>query len=163
MPSGFMIFGVWISSIDFTFRSPSTLFEPSLYPLPQKILMNENIVNAANSTLAPSIFAENLPDYENAWEVRYREEDAGEFFDEFADAVYDNGVENSLKEPYMYGSYEFFQANKTSQTYKFVSYVNLTSYASVALFPSFMYESILKVATDDPEWGTFSCLMISVL
>jgi len=52
----------------------------------------------------------------------------------------------------MYGSYEMYEANKEEQTYKFVSYVNLTSTASVALFPSFMYESILKIATDDPEF-----------
>ena len=30
--------------------------------------------------------------------------------------------------------------------------MNLTSTASVALFPGWMYESILKVATDDPEF-----------
>ena len=35
----------------------------------------------------------------------------------------------------MYGSYEMFQANKDTQQYKFVSYVNLTSDSSVALFP----------------------------
>ena len=33
LPSAFMIFGVWISSLDFSFRSPSRLLEPSLYPL----------------------------------------------------------------------------------------------------------------------------------
>ena len=52
----------------------------------------------------------------------------------------------------MYGSFEMYEANKQNQTYKFVSYVNLTSTASVALFPNFMYESILKVANDDPEF-----------
>ena len=33
LPSAFMIFGCWISSLDFSFRSPSRLLEPSLYPL----------------------------------------------------------------------------------------------------------------------------------
>lgn len=55
-------------------------------------------------------------------------------------------------EPYIYGSYEIFQADRISQEYKFVSYVNITSGDSVALFPQFMYESILKVATDDPDF-----------
>jgi len=52
----------------------------------------------------------------------------------------------------MYGSYEIFQADRQNQEYKFVSYVNLTSSDSVALFPQYMYESILKVATDDPNF-----------
>jgi len=52
----------------------------------------------------------------------------------------------------MYGSYEIFQADRKNQSYKFVSYVNLTSSDSVALFPQYMYESILKVATDDPNF-----------
>lgn len=33
LPSAFMIFGVWISSLDFSFRSDSRLITPSLYPL----------------------------------------------------------------------------------------------------------------------------------
>ena len=41
LPSAFMIFGVWLSSIDWTFRSESRLLEPSLYPLKQKLLMNQ--------------------------------------------------------------------------------------------------------------------------
>jgi len=61
LPSAFMMFGVWISSLDFSFQSPSRLLEPSLYPLKQKLLMNENIYDAERSTLSPLIFAENLP------------------------------------------------------------------------------------------------------
>ena len=34
LPSAFMAFGVWISSVDFTYRSPSRLYTPDLYPLP---------------------------------------------------------------------------------------------------------------------------------
>lgn len=40
LPSGFMIIGVWIASIDYQFRSPSKLLEPSLYPLKQQLYMN---------------------------------------------------------------------------------------------------------------------------
>lgn len=40
-----------------------------------------------------------------------------------------------------------FQADSVKHEYKFVSYVNLTSPAAVSIFPQFMYESILKVAT----------------
>ena len=62
------------------------------------------------------------------------------------------GVKEAHEEPYMYGSYEIFEANRLSQNYKFVSYVNMTSSASSILYPQFMYESILKTATGDPEF-----------
>lgn len=53
LPSAFMVFGVWISSLDFSFRSPDRLIEPSLYPLKQKLLMNKNIYDAEHSNLGP--------------------------------------------------------------------------------------------------------------
>lgn len=52
----------------------------------------------------------------------------------------------------MYSSYEIFQADNVNHNYKFISYVNMTSSAGVAAFPQFMYESILKVATEDPDF-----------
>jgi len=84
--------------------------------------------------------------------VTYNKKGAGATFDAFGDDLYDFGITEAGSVPYMYGSYEIYEANKRNQTYKFVSYVNLTSTASVALFPAFMYESILKVATSDPEF-----------
>ena len=45
-----------------------------------------------------------------------------------------------------------FQADSVNHEYKFVTYVNLTSPAGVTTFPQFMYESILKTATQDPEF-----------
>ena len=152
LPSAFMIFGVWISSLDFSFRSPSRLLEPSLYPLKQRLLMNENIYDLEDSTLSPLIFAENLPEYESSFDVTWRPEEPGETFDEFGDAVYEMGIEQGSKEPYIYGSYEMFQADNENHEYKFISYVNMTSPAGVITFPNFMYESILKVATEDPEF-----------
>ena len=66
--------------------------------------------------------------------------------------MYKFGTEEVSEQPYHYGSYEIFEADKESQAYKFISYVNLTSQDSAQLWPQFMYESILKVATDDPEF-----------
>ena len=93
LPSAFMVFGVWISSLDFSFRSDERLIEPSLYPLKQKLLMNKNIYDAEHSNLAPQIFAENLPEYETAFDVTYREEARGETFDDFGDSLFEMGVE----------------------------------------------------------------------
>jgi len=51
-----------------------------------------------------------------------------------------------------YGSYEMYQASQADQKYKFINYVNLTSPDAVSLYPQFMYESILKVATNDKDF-----------
>jgi len=52
----------------------------------------------------------------------------------------------------MYGSYQTFSANKADQHYKFVSHLNLTAEDAPGLFPQYMYESILKQATDNDEF-----------
>ena len=152
LPSAFMAFGVWISSIDFTFQSPSRLLVPSLYPLKQKMIFNQDIYDIERSDLSPVIFAENLPNYEDSFDVRFTDMERGETFDDYADYLFDFGTSEAQREPYMYGSYEIYQASRASQEYKFVSYINMTSESASILFPSFMYESILKVATEDPEF-----------
>jgi hypothetical protein len=52
----------------------------------------------------------------------------------------------------MYGSYEAWQINKKSQQYKFFTYLNMTNANAAAYYPQFAYESILKIATDDPNF-----------
>ena len=151
LPSGFMILGVWIASLDTQFRSSSRLLEPSLYPLKQQLYINENAYNET-SNVTPRILAENLPDFDSSFDVTFRKEPRGKTFDNFADDMFAFGVSDVAKEPYLYGSYEIFQADRVNQDYKFVSYTNLTSSASTVLFPQFMYESILKVANDDPSF-----------
>ena len=58
----------------------------------------------------------------------------------------------SGKIPFMYGSYEIYSASQADQYYEFVSLVNLTSIDSAGLYPNFMYESILKTATDNQDF-----------
>ena len=153
LPSAFLIFGVWLSSVDFSYRSDSKMLTPDLYPLKQKLLINRDLYDSEGSEgLTPLDFAEGLPEFDNAFDVTVNPKSKGDTFDQFGDDLYEFGISEAYAEPYMYGSYEIYEANKQNQTYKFVSYVNLTSTASVALFPGWMYESILKVATDDPEF-----------
>lgn len=52
----------------------------------------------------------------------------------------------------MYGAYQMYEADLENQQYKFVSFVNTTSTDVVGLFPEFMYESILRVATKNPDF-----------
>ena len=92
--------------------------------------------SAKSSPSTPtSVFAESLTNFDDSFEVTYWKGQRGRTFDEFADGVYEFGMQNAASVPYLYGSYEIFEANQTSHTYKFVSYQNLTSSASVVLFP----------------------------
>jgi len=45
-----------------------------------------------------------------------------------------------------------YEADLDTQQYKFMSFVNLTSSDASGLYPQFMYESILKVATQDENF-----------
>ena len=70
-------------------------------------------------------------------------------YTEFYNAVYEYRNEGPLF-PYRYGSYQIYQANKASQIYNMIAYLNVTSQDSTAFYPQFMYQAILRVATDDP-------------
>ena len=53
--------------------------------------------------------------------------------------------------PYRYGSYFVYEANNKTKQFKVATFVNTTSQDSVALFPQFMYQSLLKTATGNPD------------
>lgn len=73
-------------------------------------------------------------------------------FKHFYEEVNNFGNKYHPETPYHYGSYQIFQANKELQKYKFINYVNTTSAGVTAHYPQFMYESILKVATGNPDF-----------
>ena len=45
-----------------------------------------------------------------------------------------------------------FRADSINHQYQFLNYLNLTSRYAPGYFPAFMYESILKTATNDTEF-----------
>lgn len=53
--------------------------------------------------------------------------------------------------PYRYGSYFVYEANNQTKQFKLATFLNATSQDGVALFPQFMYESVLKVAGGNPS------------
>lgn len=61
----------------------------------------------------------------------------------FYENVYDLSL-NGDPEPFRYGSYEIYIADKTNNNYQFATMMNLTSPMVAAYYPQFMYESILK-------------------
>ena len=62
-----MAFGIWVATINFTYRSDSRVLTPDLYPLRQKLLVNELTYDTGAGNIPPRILIENLPDYKNAF------------------------------------------------------------------------------------------------
>lgn len=78
--------------------------------------------------------------------------DVGEvaILEAFNNDVYSSRL-NGPMEPYRYGSYFIYEANNQTKQFKVASLLNITSQDVTALFPQFMYESILQQATGNPN------------
>lgn len=94
-------------------------------------------------------FAAALPNATTAFDVKLIDESMN--YTEFYDAVFEYRNELPLF-PYRYGSYQIYEANRQTQNYAIVSYINATSPDATAMFPQFMNQAILRVATGDPEF-----------
>jgi ATP-binding cassette, subfamily A (ABC1), member 3 len=153
IPALIILCGVAISKFSERFqRSPPKLVSASLLPPKQKLLINRTPVNAFDSDILPELLVANLP--LNAFDVTYDENKrvSTDSYDVFGQAVYQFGSSKASEQPYLYSSFEVFQANKAKQNYKFVSHVNATAQDIVMIAPQIMYESILKTALDDPSF-----------
>jgi len=50
-----------------------------------------------------------------------------------------------------HGSYFLYELNNSTKQFKVATLINTTQADSAALYPQFMYESIIKLATGDPK------------
>ena len=64
---------------------------------------------------------------------------------------FDWGHKESYTPPWHSGDYIWYSANKTSQEYKFYTFINATQTGPAPAFSQIMYESTLRVALDEPE------------
>ena len=118
--------------------------------------MNSNPVNMTGDgfDVTGAELAAALPNATTAFDVKLIDETLN--YTQFYDAVYESRNELPLF-PYRYGSYQIYQANKKSNLYNIINYLNVTSQEATAMFPQYMYQAILRVATDDPEF-TFNVI-----
>ena len=127
IPIIFMWIGVFLSQFDQNYQSQSKVLSVDQYPMKQSVLFNEFAVSNT-SDVTPSVLAENLPMYDDAFDIHYSDANVNQTsFLEFSKAVYDFGTDDVKQEPYHYGSYEIYEADKEKQKYKFINYINLTS------------------------------------
>ena len=145
VPALLLILGMGLAKIDRAETSPSRLQTPDRLTLPQRLLFNSEAV-VPGSDVSMTALAEGLGT--QYFDITYT--DRPNNFSEYYEEVFDH---RSGKIPFMYGSYEIHSASKADQYYEFVSLVNLTSIDSAGLYPNFMYESILKTATSNPDFN----------
>jgi len=54
--------------------------------------------------------------------------------------------------PYFYSGYQFYEVDPRKNQYKFYNFLNMTNQDAGGLYPQFMYEAILKMATKDRDF-----------
>jgi hypothetical protein len=106
-------------------------------------------VRTSGTDFTPKQIIESLPMFSSAFDVTYRNYANYSSTNERAILeAFDNDVFNSRLEkpyePYRYGSYFIYEANKANMTFKVANLLNITSQDVSAFFPQFMYEAILK-------------------
>lgn len=123
------------------------------------MVVNSRLVRTSANDIQPQTLIEGLPLYDQgAFDVTYNDysqvdtsfEGEVAILKAFSDDVYAARL-NGTKEPYRYGSYFIYEANNLTKQFRVASLVNLTSQDATALFPQFMYESILQQATGNPN------------
>ena len=106
-----------------------------------------NMTGDGNDVMGSEIAAM-LPNATSAFEVYYNYDNLT--YIDFYTAVYE--ARNDGKAfPYRYGSYQIYRANKASNLYESINYLNVTSQDVSALYPHYLYNAFLRVATDQPD------------
>ena len=147
VPSLLIAAGFGLSSIEFYSNSGQRVLEPSLFPLPQRIMYNSNNINGGgdpetliNLLLPSSAFSPSS--------VAVSGSSDKELLENFDNLLYNSAVTDS-PDTYRYGHYYFNRLDYKKHQYKVVTFINATSQEANVAFPQFMYEAILKNAISD--------------
>jgi ATP-binding cassette subfamily A (ABC1) protein 3 len=157
IPVLLVLIGFGFSKVQFFFSSPERVLKPDAFPLKQRIQVNNNLVKTTGNDFTPKQIIESLPMFTDAFDVTYRNYANYSSTNERAILeAFDNDVFNArLEEPYepfRYGSYFIYEANKANMTFKVANLLNITSQDVSAFYPQFMYEAILKQASGNPSF-----------
>ncbi|CDW85063.1 abc transporter family protein [Stylonychia lemnae] len=160
VPVALVILGFGFSKIQFFINSPERTLSYDAFPAPQRLVVNSNLIRASGNDFSPKQIMQSLPGGSDQYEITYKDysqldtttEDGEKVFVKKFDAdIYDQSIQ-SPKEPISYGSYFVYQADKTKMQFRIASQLNLKSQDASALYPQFLYESILKLASNNPNY-----------
>ena len=131
VPVILVIFGLGLLQIAFLKNSPMFELTTDAYPSQQRVLFNNELVVPSAESYSPQDFATKLPDYDSYWTVKY-EETASSYL-EYYQAV-DEQQHIGDTEPFRFGSYQIYEADKAANNYKINVFINATSAMSVPYF-----------------------------
>ena len=117
------------------------------------MLFNRDLIESTvENYWTPEDFASNLPGPSDYWSIEYNDDDTLKY-KQFYKAVEAQRYVGD-PEPYRFGAYEFFRANK--DTYEFCAnvFLNTTSSQVVPYFTQYLYSSILKTANPKINFNT---------
>ena len=132
-------------------QSPPRPLSTGWYPT-QRVIINESPIVPGTNTdadITGQQFMAMMPNATTAFEPEYRSEQST-YIDYYTEVF--EARNNAPLAPYRYGSYQIYRANKEEQVYQIASFLNVTSQDVGGMFPHYMYQSILKIATGDPDF-----------
>ena len=106
-------------------------------------------MNATGDDFTGKDLVAHLPNSTSAFEATYV--DGIDDYIDFYNHVFEARNDKPLY-PYRYGAYQVYQASKADQRYAITAFLNITSQDVAALFPQYIYQSVLANANDDPDF-----------
>lgn len=153
-----VLIGLGMAEIQFFNDSPIREYSVDIFPTPQEIVMNKDLFVAQPKKTKRFVTPEdvfNALDQKEMYEViewadlseAKSQEDKLELLDDLV-------LQNSYKTPskYSYGSFMIHTMDTLNNEYKVATFVNTTSQDATGIYPGFLYEAVLRVALDEPDF-----------
>jgi hypothetical protein len=120
IPVLLVLIGFAFSKVQFFFNSPERILRPSEFPLKQRIVVNQNLMKTSGNDFAIRDIIQSLPSYGSSFDARYVDYSgisvSGDDGETAVLKAFDNDVFESRLiqpyEPFRYGSYFIYEANK---------------------------------------------------
>ena len=108
--------------------------------------MNQDALIQNANTTDSALFVSEFPG--TTFDITFSQNSSSNFT-EFSELVTAHGHKLSSSPPFMYGSYQLYEADAQKHDYKFLTFANLTSRDSSILYTHFMHEAVLRMATNE--------------
>lgn len=117
LPALITAIGVMITTVKFDFiQSPSKIISADQMPLPNKILVNQKVIDVAHSDTAPQLIWNNFAEKGSDTFQQYYTENYGKnlTYDGIQDAVVKHAHTRIESYPWLYASFEAYQINRST-------------------------------------------------
>lgn len=143
VPIILIVIGFGLATVQFFKDSDQRVLEPSLFPLPQRLIYNTNIQSGAGSPATLIGLLEPSSYFSPTAVTSAIGGTNTETLNTFDDILYNAAQVNPL-EPHRYSHYYFHTLDYTNHRYKILSWGNTTSQEAIVASAHFMYQAVLK-------------------